>query len=339
MKIEHSEVFKAIFARFVKRMRSENDLHPASVSARSVRNLRACKVRFDSCTKPMGRFILYLPAVISTLIEVMTTRAGSKSGHTATEHLQFIDSERVIAVSMLADAGDEALMLARFFDTGTHDPSETLSALTQFRLRIDFLFVQGNCFKVGFCKHALLLLEQKYSYLEKGVVKTLGGDVDDAMKKRCLGRMRIWAWLAISTIQTEFPTWDVTQCLTIFNLDDCDAYSKAGSMRDAHTRRLAHVLGLDEAMLAAEVEMVMPYASSVKSSGKGIGNVYAWCKAVADLALHRKSMKLYNKLSTLRAALVRALAWQGCTTSGVEQMFSRVDWGWQETQPLYRVLV
>jgi hypothetical protein len=114
MKIEHSEVFKAIFARFVKRMRSENDLHPASVSARSVRNLRACKVRFDSCTKPMGRFILYLPAVISTLIEVMTTRAGSKSGHTATEHLQFIDSERVIAVSMLADAGDEALMLARF---------------------------------------------------------------------------------------------------------------------------------------------------------------------------------------------------------------------------------
>ncbi len=74
MNIEHSEVFKHIFARHVKQITYELRRHPTWRSSESIRNLRACKVRHESCTKPMGRFVLYLSAVVQTLLEVWRTK-------------------------------------------------------------------------------------------------------------------------------------------------------------------------------------------------------------------------------------------------------------------------
>jgi hypothetical protein len=72
--IEHSYVFKQIFSQHVKRITTELRNHPTAKSSESVRNLRACKVRHESCTRPMGRFILYLSAVLMTLVEIFRTR-------------------------------------------------------------------------------------------------------------------------------------------------------------------------------------------------------------------------------------------------------------------------
>ncbi len=322
MLVAHSEVYKHTFSTFVKKMRREGRRCPTSKSARTIRHLRACKVRFESCTKPMGRCILYLSALLSTLIHVSLTRRGQRDAGVAEGHLQFIDNERVLTLAMLADAGDESLMLARYYDTGRHDPATALQKQDEFRMRIDFLFVRGKCFTTGFTNYALEVLRRPYTVIVRNTPKTIGGGVSDVVRKRCLQRMQCWVWLATSTIRTEFPKWDITQCLTVFNLDVGDAQGESGRNRDMHVDRLAQILRLPPECLRAELDDVLPVAFQVKSNGKGMSNMEAWRSAVNRLTDRGTA---YGSLHTLRQTLIRACAWQGCSTSGVEQTFSRVD--------------
>ncbi len=389
MNIGHSEVFKHIFARRVRQITYELKNHPTWRSSASVRNLRACKVRHESCTKPMGRFILYLSAVLQTLVEVWRTktrlgpkyfqsptffsspspyptspgpiifafappqeflpfrprpalpspskenthaqvvsgppRSGKRDGRDALEHLEFIDNQRIVCLAMLADAGDESLMLARFYDTGAHDPGSAVEQHEQFRMRIDFLFVQGNCRDFGFTRHALTILESVYTIPLLNCTKTIGGGVSAADFDACLQRMRAWVFMATLTIQAEFPRYDVTHCCSIFRLDDSnDRQALDGRGRWVCIMRFAQVLKLDAQRLQAQIDMVYPFAAGLKSHSKGMSTMDAWRQAVTRLSAD-KTKRFYGKVNTLRKALLRACAWQGSTTSGVEQFFSRVD--------------
>ena len=143
MLVEHSEVHKRTFQSYVDAMHRIEINHPTGASAIRIRSLKACKVRFESCTKPMGRFVLYFQAIVSTLIKVRTTRVGRKEATAADGQLEFLDNERVLTVAMMADAGDEALQLCRYYDTGRHNPGEAERVHDEFRVRIDFLFVWG----------------------------------------------------------------------------------------------------------------------------------------------------------------------------------------------------
>eukprot|EP00959_Pyramimonas_sp_CCMP1952_P457767 9475487-Pyramimonas_sp.AAC.1 len=326
MVIEHSEVFKSMFSRHVKCIVHDLKHHPTRKSCTSVRHLRACKVRFESCTKPMGRFIMYLPAVLSTLIEAWRTKSGKQDGKTALEHLSFIDNERLVMLALLADAGDESLMLARYYDTGTHDPGSAVEVHEQYRMRIDYLFVQGNCWRFGYTRHALTVLQSTYVVVLARGSKTIGGGVSDDILDRCLQRMRSWVYLATCTIQAEFPKWDVTHCLSVFRLDNFDVYGADGHGRQTSMARLAQVLGLSASKLKAQIDMIMPFAANIKGQSKGMTTIDAWRAAITRLS-SQPNQKFWGKVVTLKKALLRACAWQGCVTSGVEQMFSRVDSG------------
>ena len=131
-------------------------------------------------------------------------RSGRKEGREAMEALQFVDNERIVQVAMLADAGDEALLVTRFYDTGSHDPGQAASLHDQFRCRIDYLFCQGHCQTLGFTRHALVVLQQTYTVILGETVKRIGGGVCQATFDSALSRMRAWVFLATPTIQSEF---------------------------------------------------------------------------------------------------------------------------------------
>ncbi len=218
-------------------------------------------------------------------------------------------------------------MLARYYDTGTHDPSAAVEQHEQFRMRIDYLFVQGNCRDFGYTRHALIVLQSVYTIpLAKGT-KTIGGGVSDHDFNACLQRLRAWVYMATVTIQSEFPRWDVTHCCSIFRLDDSrERQAVDGRGRQLCILRISQVLGLDATRLQAQLDMVYPFAAALKSHSKGMSTMDAWRQAVMRLS-SLKSQRFHGKVNTLRKALLRACAWQGSTTSGVEQFFSRVDLG------------
>ena len=321
--IEHSQSIKQIFGDYVKLTKERNTKHPLARSVRSVRNLRASRVRFDSCTKPLGRFVMWCPAILATLINLVTTRKGRQESKFAEEALQFVDPERILTLGMLADAGDEALMVARFFDSEQHDLARCHEIFEAFRARVDFLFVQSQCLQSGFTKCALDGFKKQYTFILRGRPQTLGGPVDQGMVERCLQRMRLWVYLATTTIQSEFPGWDITQMFSILDLSLHGGPSTPGKFYEMSMERVASLLHLPLTQLCEQIAMVLPIAFQLKESST-LSNIEAWAKAVRRLTA-RDSMKLFGKLESLRTLLVRALAWNGCTTSGVEQTFSLMD--------------
>jgi hypothetical protein len=272
----------------------------------------------------MGRFVLYLSAVLSVLNRAFTMRRGSVEGKRAAEHLQFIDNERILTLAMLADAGDESLRLARYYDTGSHDPATASATHAEYCNRIDFLFVKGRCFAAGFTSYALQVLEtQTYTIIVSGGTKTIGGGVSATVKRRCLRRMQCWVYLAVDTVQAEFPAWSAVQSMEILNLAcSSDPSAASGDQRSASVRRMAQLLSVSDSELTAELDEVFPVAYNIKSASKGISNIDAWREAFSRLTTRKHKC---GRLDALRSLLVRACAWQGSSTSKVEQTFSRLE--------------
>ena len=82
----------------------------------SVRNMSFAKQRFDSTSKPLGRCLLNLDAVISTMQIICNQRqSGSGEQKAAANFLTLIsDARNLVLTGMLADACDECLVLTLF---------------------------------------------------------------------------------------------------------------------------------------------------------------------------------------------------------------------------------
>ena len=73
-KIWNSHVFTAWFERHRKEMEATHG---------KVKNLRAAKHRFESFSKPLGRVILWLPALLATAHDIAVQREGAPEGQVA----------------------------------------------------------------------------------------------------------------------------------------------------------------------------------------------------------------------------------------------------------------
>ncbi len=74
----------------------------------------------------------------------------------------------VLLLAMLADAGDESIIMVRSWDTERADLAETAFNLARFIARIEFLFVQGQCVKCGYTKVMLEFLKKPIVYTVRG---------------------------------------------------------------------------------------------------------------------------------------------------------------------------
>ncbi len=316
--IENSDVHKATFERFV----CEIERSPTADSVIQRAALKTAKYRFESCATPMGRFVLWNDAVISTHMHIMRTRAGRREAKKSEDVLTFLDDERVLTVAMIADAGDEVLCLKRVTDTEACDPAEIKAACQALLKRIDFLFVQGKCVHYGYTRHALGLLSKPRTIALRTGPKSFGSHrgVSAAIVERCLQRMRVWVWLAVTTMKAELPHWEVTLAFTIFQLD---RHAPSGAV-DAtalpeYFARLGRVFGVPERDLRDEWALVLPVAVEMRRSGTGVSNVDAWRHALTELPRRAK-----NECPSLSRVMQSYVAYQGCTTSGVEQNFSNI---------------
>ena len=108
----------------------------------SVRNMSFAKQRFDSTAKPLGRCVLNLDAVISTMnIVCGEYPATSKEHRGAAEFLQVLSQEaNRILLGMSADASDECLLLTRFFDKEAFRLEEMAEQIAAFNLKFALAF-------------------------------------------------------------------------------------------------------------------------------------------------------------------------------------------------------
>jgi len=148
-KIWNSHIFTAWFERHCNEMEGHG----------KVKNLRAAKHRFESFSKPLGRVILWLPALLATANDIAVKREGAPEGQVAQAWLNGITSETLVTLAMLADAGDEGLALVRQVDDEQTDIACLQRIVADFLDHARFLWQDGGCFSSdGYTKHCHGLL-------------------------------------------------------------------------------------------------------------------------------------------------------------------------------------
>ena len=230
-RIERSLVFKDVFAKHVGEMEDH------SVIGTEIRNLRAAKHRFERTAMPAGRFTMFFDAILATANHVASHRSGRAEGDDAKAFLEMVDEKLVLAMAMIADAAHEGLQLTRFADDGDMDLAEAPARCADFARRLEVLFVKGECLSLpGFSKYAMGGLRRTKLVYCSDRVRGIGGPhhPDKKIVDELLGRFTCWTSLAIRTLRTEFPDFDILQCFHIFHLGNKTALD-TGSNKNAYT--------------------------------------------------------------------------------------------------------
>ena len=310
-RIEHSHIFKDIFEQECGKQ--EQKLKTA------VRNLRAAKHRFESYSKPRGRFTLWRDAFISTAEHIAVTRTGTVESKDAKDFLDYLDEEVVIQTAMNADAGDETMALLRFSEPEDYDKSIAPDQVSRFLEAAIALFEHGKVTSItGYTQFALEQLKTPRIIITNSAsVKEIGGNkvlVSTTIRK-CLQRMCCWVKLAICVVETEWPDWEVLSAFGCLKLaKDERGGDPVIDIKDV--RRLATVFKLDAMKLKSEIEAFRPYAQRSFSQSNS-STFEAWAKVLRKVG--KKSTDSWQSLSET----LQRYAVDTGTTSPCEQTFSK----------------
>jgi len=312
--IAYSPNFKSIF-----NMRAKIN-EESVIDCQKLRDLNYAKNRFHSTQKPLGRFVLTLDALIATAVEITIRRKGAPEA-CASEFLASVTEEDVLTIAMLADAGDESSAIVRFFDKEDYDVAAVPEVISMYLHRIDHLFIKRHCLTlVGtYTEYILDVLKKPHPIIlhKQGRVRSLGGNtLQPEMVNRCISRMVAWVRLVMASIAAEFPSWEVLNAFSAFNLK----FANTPFVHDSLCR-LANVFGLDAAKLQSEFDDFRTFANH--QLVKGLDNCAAWRESI--LSIRRSGqVKIRHPHEQLRAAFCRYALCMGATTSGVERSFSSI---------------
>ncbi len=81
--------------------------------------LSAAKHRFCSFSKPLGRICLHLPSLFAVVNKISAMKTTDACW--ATDWLEHFDMEKLLVLSMCADAADTVMQLNRFLDNEDMD--------------------------------------------------------------------------------------------------------------------------------------------------------------------------------------------------------------------------
>ena len=174
--------------------------------------MRFCKPRFNSAVAPLSRSVLYFEPLLALAEEVSAVRFGNDPARVCQLFLNRVDEQKYIQAAMMTDAGDEAIQVTRYFDSG--DLSQLASMpqdIHAFVLAISYLFVRkpAGCLQTGYTYFAIINLERSRLVHVAGKPKKIGGknSVSTALLAQCLSRMAGWVRLSIQCIEYEYPDW------------------------------------------------------------------------------------------------------------------------------------
>ena len=161
-KIHHSKVLQDVFSGFAQQL-------DAGWQKR-IRHLKAAKHRFASCTQPLQRMVVYLDAIISTLVWVSTQRDGADKA-AALDFLEAMNEKDLVLMAMMSDLADETSQLLRMVDTESYDLSEFPAEVETLVSKMHHLVNKGNIFHQGFTAHMIQALERPRGFMVPWWVK------------------------------------------------------------------------------------------------------------------------------------------------------------------------
>ena len=256
--IQYSSVFQSWFEQAIQAM----ERHP--VKSARLKNLRFAKQRFESTQKPLGRLVLLWEVVVAVAVRIYTTRPNPEKGY-AKIFLKFASPETALQIALMADAGDESMVLTRTSDKESMDALKFPAHLDEYLHRCRVLFDPSctYCFDSGYTKYMVENLASPMVINVDGEVRVLGGpgSVTEEIKARVCGRLQNWLVLAKATIQAEFPDFQFAQALRVMdeivNMPDGELASRQAHI-SGKLSTLARTCGYDGDTLVAEARRLTP---------------------------------------------------------------------------------
>ena len=141
--IWHSPDNRRLFGSYVKRLK----LTP--YHAKRIRDLQSAPHRHSSTQKPTGRFVALFDALLSLSQHLAKTKQG-KPKDVARDFLLSFQPEHLLTLGMLADAGDEEIILLRKFDAAIINPTQVTEWLSDYLRRLECLFDEKQAVKSGY---------------------------------------------------------------------------------------------------------------------------------------------------------------------------------------------
>ncbi len=290
------------------------------------------KHRFDSCQMPLARAVMRHEAMVMTAIHISKARKGEHSAFCAEFFLWFIAGQegmrRLLLLGMLADAGDESMMVLRAHDKNKSDPANTAFWISSYIQRIQVLFIDNACLETGFTEVMVRTLQKPLVYTVRGKTLQCGhskgmsaGDISF-----CLDKMACWARLAIMTATAEFPDFTVMYAMSLFKLQPHDLPVSAtlrGKLIDRDTideklTTLASTFGVNEDVLASEFFATRDVAVASLATCQG-DERNAWRSAVLRCS---KTRSAAYPVANLQRVLHAWIGWNPGTSS-IENAFSQ----------------
>ena len=171
----------------------------------------------------------------ATAKDIVIMRPGTVEAEVGEEFLLAQDglagAEDRLLLAMMADAGDESMLLQRFFDDSSLDIAEGPPEMSAFIERVAYLFKHGGAVNCGYTKFAMENMKNTCTYVFKRTSVCIGlkdGPPPDMIQK-CLKHMSGWVTRAVAILRQECPDWEsigVSQVLTLNK-----HYSKTKSFR------------------------------------------------------------------------------------------------------------
>ena len=314
--IQHSGVVAHTFQEHCVTMQN------APSTARRLKNLSLAKHRFDSTEKPLSRFCLFLDAFLLTAISLAASPSQKRERGKA--FLSWVNEEKILLLGLLADLSDECLLFVRVYDSEDYEASFMHHSCMAFVSKLRWLYVKGHAWELGYAAHVLEQLKTPRGFALDGQPRTIGGTgrLTAAIKQRCMESMLIYMRLAIETLEAEFPSFELLSCFHVLNVSpNVDVRAEFEEFSSA-LRRLSQVLELDEEQLAFEMGAHEAIARHEASQGRSTFD--SWKQAVLRTSRSQRAVREHFPCDNLWELLTRYGAWSGASTSGIEQLFSRV---------------
>ena len=315
--IQNSQEFRYFYQENLKKQR-------VRVGPR-VSNLCFAPHRFDSTTRPLGRAVHNIIAVIRTAVQITRTRPRTEEAASASSFLKLMSTERILQLAVLADAASEAIVMTRFTDREGCATETLWWELEAFMAKIKMLFVDRQCTKTGYTAWALEMLKTPTLVFVEGQPLVIGrrGGVPANITERCIKRMSCWVRMCLEVIKAEYPSFSLFSSFSIFHLPDQAKILEVTpdeALKD-RLQRLATFFTVDPDELESEYLNIYHLSVTSKSSRPNLTNFEAWGAAVSRIQTARRETRQHHSTAHLLPVLHAWLGWS-CTTSGVEQDFA-----------------
>ena len=181
---------------------------------------------------------------------------------------------------------------------------------------------QGGILRQGFTAHMLSLLDKQLN----GSPKILGGEGKISQHDRvaCVNRLQAFLVLALETVRAEFPEQELLASFRVFDVVRTNATAEQLQMQQTQLKRLAQVFSLNAQLLQDQFQDVLPIALHEATAQRNATSLESWVSAI-NRVTKQKSTEERHPVQCLRRVIQAYSAWNGLTSSGVEQSFSLQD--------------